>query len=329
MKMSEDDLWEERMFKRFWMLSVIYVFLFSGSAQAGVLLDKVVAVVNQEIITWSELYKAMEADAGPELNQLKDDQRASIFRENEGPFLEKLIDTKLQLQEASNLGIGVSDQELRDAVDNIKKKYSMTEDDFIESLRKEGFTFSEYRKRLREQIIVSKIVNTQINNKIIITDQDLNNFIAENRELLEDSERYRIRQILLKKPKDVESSRIEEKAAELLQRLESGESFSEIAKQYSEGSSAGAGGDLGSVKKSHLNKQFTDVIARLQPGDISKPFWAEGALHIIKLESRTTAKNREEILGEANGLLHNRVFNGKYKAWIKSLREKSFIEVRL
>jgi peptidyl-prolyl cis-trans isomerase SurA len=329
MKMSEDDFWEERMFKRFGILTIIYLLLFSASAQASVLLDRIVAVVNQEIITWSELYKAMEADAGPELKQLKDDERNRIYRENEGLFLEKLIDAKLQLQEAANLGIGVSEQELREAVDNIKKKYSMTEYDFIESLKKEGFTFSEYRKRLREQIILSKIVNTQINNKIMITDQELNNFISENKQLLEDSETYRIRLILLRKSKETESSRIEEKAAELLRKLENGESFGEIAKQYSEGPSAEAGGDLGSLKKSHLNKQFTDVIAGLQPGETSKPFWAEGALHIIKLESRTTAKNRDEMLGEARGLLQNKVFSDKYKAWIKSLREKAFIEVRL
>jgi peptidyl-prolyl cis-trans isomerase SurA len=310
-------------------LSLFCVLLFSGPAQTSVLLDRVVAVVNQEIITWSDLYKAMDSEAAPELKQLKDDERNRVFRENEAVFLERLIDARLQLQEAARLGIGVSDQELREAVDNIKKKYSMTEDDFIESLKKEGYSFAEYRRRLREQIIINKIVNTQINNKIIITEEELSRFIAENRELLEDSERYRIRQILLKKKKDMESSRLEEQAAELVSRLEQGESFSELAKQYSEAPSAASGGDLGFLKKSYLSSQFIDVLSRLIPGDVSKPFWADGALHIIKLESKTSAKNRDEIKGEARGLMQEMAFNGKYSAWIKSLREKSFIEVRL
>jgi len=319
------------MFKKYrvGMMIIACILLFYDFTHANVLLDRVVAVVNQDVITWSELYKAMEADASPKMKELQKDEQRKVFKENEAVFLETLINLRLQLQEAKNAGIRVSDEELQGAIDSIKKKYSMSDDAFNESLKQEGLTFAEYKKRLWEQIVISKLVNSQIRNKIVVTDEDLNKFVAENKEVLENTESYGISQILLKKQKDVDNRKLEEKADDLLKKIEQGESFSDLAKQYSEDPSAKAGGDLGLLKKSQLNKNFTDIISQMKPGDVSKPFWTENGLHIIKLESRTEVKNKGEALEEARERLNNKLFRERYNAWIKSLREKSFIEVRL
>jgi peptidyl-prolyl cis-trans isomerase SurA len=162
-----------------------------------------------------------------------------------------------------------------------------------------------------------------------VNDEDIRKFIAENKDAQENTEGFKISQIVLKRPKDADKGQIEERAAEVLKKIEGGESFSDVAKQYSEDPSASAGGDLGLLKKSQLNKIFTDVIAGMQPGEVSKPFWTEGGLHIIKLESRTAARSKEEAAEEAGNMLRNKLFTAKYNAWIKSLREKSFIDVRL
>ena len=319
------------MFKvnRVGMMIIVCILLLSGRTNASVLLDRVVAVVNQEVITWSELYKTMEADASPAVKELQKDEQRRIYKKNEAAFLETLINVRLQLQEAGHVGIRVSDGELQEAIDGIKKKYAMSESAFSESLKGEGFSYDEYKKRLREQIIISKLVNIQIRNKIVITDEDIKKFVAENKKVMENTESYKISQILLKKQKDVENSKIEEKAGDLLKKLEQGESFADLARQYSDDPSSNAGGELGFLKKSELNNDFLDVISKMQPGDISKPFWTASGLHIIKLESRTEVKGKDEMHEEARGMLTNKIFTEKYNAWIKSLREKSFIEVRL
>ena len=319
------------MFKtyRVGMMIVACIFLFSGPTHANVLLDRVVAVVNQDVITWSELYKAMEADASPKIKEMQKDEQSKVFKENEAIFLETLINIRLQLQEAKKAGLKVSDEELKEAIDGIKKKYSMSDDAFSESLKNEGFTLAEYKKRLSEQILISKLVNLQIRNKIVVTDEDLRKYVTGNKELLENTESYRISQILLKKQKDADTSTLEEKAGVLLKKIEQGESFSDLATQYSEDPSAKAGGGLGLVKKSQLNKNFTDIISKMKPGDVSKPFWTEAGIHIIKLESRTEVKSNDEALEEARNLLNNKIFSERYNAWIKSLREKSFIDIRL
>jgi len=311
------------------MMIMVCILLLSGNLRAAVLLDRVVAVVNQEVITWSELYKTMEADASPSIKELQGDERRRIFKGNEASFLETLINVKLQLQEARNKGIRVSPEELQEAINGIKKKYAMSDSAFLESLKDEGLSYDEYKKRLHEQIIISKLVNAQIRSKIVIDDEDINKFVSENKQVLEDTESYKISQIFLKKQKDVENSTIEEKAGEILRKLAQGESFADLARQYSEEPSSSAGGDLGFLKKSQLNKDFLDVISKMQQGDISKPFWTENGLHIIKLESKTEVRSKDEMREEARGKLNNKIFTEKYNAWIKSLREKSFIEVRL
>ena len=275
------------------MMIIACIFLLSGLTHANVLLDRVVAVVNQDVITWSELYRAMEADASPKIKELQKDEQRKALKENEAAFLETLINVRLQLQEAKKAGIRVSDEELQGAIDSIKKKYSMSDDAFSESLKKEGFTLAEYKKRLGEQILISKLVNSEIRNKIVVSDEDLRKFVTENKAVLENTESYRISQILLKKQNYADNSKVEEKAGDLLKKISQGESFSDLAKQFSEDPSANVGGDLGLLKKSQLNKNFTDIISQMKPGDVSKPFWTETGLHIIKLESRTEVKNKD------------------------------------
>src|ERR1700690_2679131 len=177
------------------VLSILIFSAFCVVTEAAVLFDRVVAVVNQEVITWSELYKNMESDASPQLKEMKEEERIKIFRSNEGMFLETLINYRLQIQEARNIGLVVSDEELKEAVENIKKKYAMSENDFRESLKKEGFALEEYKKKLQEQILISKIVNQQIRNKILISDTDINIFLEENKEYAVNTEEYKISQI--------------------------------------------------------------------------------------------------------------------------------------
>lgn len=310
-------------------LAAIFIAI-AVSSQASILLDKIVAIVNQEVITWSELYKSMEEDAAPQIKELKENERRQVFKDNESTFLESLINVKLQLQEAKNLGIGVTDEELKEGIDNIKKKYSMTESAFLDSLKKEGYTLDEYKKRLREQIMISKVVNVQIRNKIVASEADIKNFLDENKSFAESGEGYRLRQIFFKAPKnDAERGRVEEKAAELLNKLKEGANFSDLARQYSEDSSAQSGGDLGVVKKNHLAKEFIAAVSVMKTGEVSSPFWTVGGLHIVQLNEIIGPKNADEIKEEARTAVVNKMFSERYAVWIKGLREKAYIEIRL
>ena len=139
-----------------------------------------------------------------------------------------------------------------------------------------------------------------------------------------------MRQIFLRKPKDVaERKAIEEKAAIILQRLQAGEDFSKLAQEFSEDSSAKQGGDLGYVNKNLLAKEFVDALSRMKTGDVSQPFWTDRGLQIIKLDEKTAPQSMDDIKEAVKKQLTEQRFMEKYKSLIKDLREKSHIEIRL
>lgn len=297
---------------------------------AAVSLDRVVAVVNKEVITWSELYKMMEHEATDQVKALREEERMNIFKDNEAFFLGKLIDMRLQIQEAKRLGLEVTPEEVAEAIENIKKKYSLTDITLRESLEKEGLTFEEYRKRLSEQIIVSKLISQQIRSKIVISDEEVKKYTEGKKESLGDSETLRLRQIFFKRPEnDADKKAIEDRADLIIQKLKAGKDFSALAKEYSEDPSGRVGGDLGVMKKNHLAKEFIAVLNTMKVGDFSIPFWSEKGLHIVKLEEKISARSIDEVREDVREQLAEDQFSERYKSWIKGLREKAYIEVRL
>ena len=297
--------------------------------QAPILLDRVVAVVNKEVITWSELYKAMEFEAAAQIRNLGEEERKKIIKQSEPSFLESLIDARLQLQEAQRLGLEVTHKEITETIETIRKKYSMTEDDFAGSLKKEGLSLVEYKKRLYEQILINKVVTHQIRNKIIVSDDLIKKYMEEHKANFSGIEKYKLRQIFFKKPeKDVDEKTIEEKAALIIKRLKDGEDFSALAWIYSDDPSRKIGGDLGFVNKDLLAKEFIDVLSDMKIGDYSMPFRTERGLHIIKLDEIVFAQNTDKMK-EVQKKLAEEQFTDRYKSWVKGLREKAYIEVRL
>lgn len=309
---------------------LLFLFLNPGLSGSAILLDRVVAVVNKEVITWSELYKMMEYEATDQVKKMKDEERAKIFKENDAIFLERLIDVKLQLQEARNIGLNVSPDEAKEAIENVKKKYSMTDKSLEESLKKEGLTLEDYKKRISEQILLSNIVNQKVRSKIVVTEADVSKYTEANKVNFEESESFRLRQIFFRKPKeDADRKALEDKASLIIQRLQTGEDFSSLAKEYSEDPSAGNGGDMGNINKNIMSKEFIDVLSLMKTGDFSKPFWTDRGLHIIKLDEKVSIKTKDEIRENARKQLLEEQFAEKYKSWMKSLREKARIEIRL
>ena len=317
-------------FKLTTLILFILILILSVTSHAAVLLDRVVAVVNKEVITWRELYKMMENEATDQVKSLKEEERMKIFKDSEAAFLEKLIDIRLQIQEAKRLGLEVTSEEVTEAVENIKKKYSLTDNALKESLKKESLSFEEYKKRLSEQIIISKVVSQQIRNKIVVSEEEVKKYIEANKDSFTDGETFKLRQIFLGRPKDdADKKVVEDRASLIIQRLKAGEDFSILAEEYSEDPSRKLGGELGFIKKSQMAKEFVDALNLMKAGDLSNPFWTERGLHIIKLEEKVSAQSIDETRESVLKQLTENQFSERYKSWIKGLREKAYIVIRL
>jgi peptidyl-prolyl cis-trans isomerase SurA len=272
----------------------------------------------------------MEFEATAQIRNLGEEERKKIIKQSEPSFLESLIDTRLQLQEAQRLGLEVTHKEITETIETIRKKYSMTEDDFAGSLKKEGLSLGEYKKRLYEQILINKVVTYQIRNKIIVSDDLIKKYMEEHKANFSGIEKYKLRQIFFKKPeKAADEKTIEEKAALIIRRLKDTEDFSALAWIYSDDPSRKMGGDLGFVNKDLMGKEFVEVLSNMNVGDYSMPFWTEQGLHIIKLDDIVFTQNTDKVKEEVRKKLAEEQFAERYKSWIKGLREKAYIEVRL
>jgi len=272
----------------------------------------------------------MERESSDELKSLDEKERMEIFKKSERAFLERLIDIRLQIQEAQRLGIEASPEEVEEAVDNIKEKYSLTEEALKASLEQEGLTFKEYKETLSEKIAISKLVNQQVKGKIFVSDEEVNDYFNKVKEPVITQESYKLRQIFFNMPENDEMKKdLEEQATYIIEKINEGDDFSRLAQEYSEDPSAKLGGDLGYIQKEFLMKEFLDVLSDMDVGDSSEPFWTEQGLHIVKLEDKKSAQTEEIQKEELKNKLREEKFLKTYESWIKGLRDGAHIVIRL
>jgi len=299
-------------------------------AECAVMLDRVIATVNDEVITWSELMGVINSEGRPHLEGLPDAVRESRVRELERPYLNNLIEVKLQVQEARRLGLAVADSEIDSAIAEIKKKFNLTDAAFLDSLEAERMTMIDYRSRLSEQIMMQKVVNMEVRSKIIISDTEVQQYFEENKGEFSESKKMKIRQIFFAAPED-ESGKgdVEARAGQVYQRIAGGDDFEMMAMEYSEGPNRESGGDLGYISSGTALQEIEDAAASLTPGEVSRPFWSSAGLHIIKLEDRVEGGNLEKVKNIIKDRLMQKTFEAKYHEWVAELREKAFIEIKL
>lgn len=306
--------------------------LFAGLTHAGqVELDRVVAIVNGTVIAWSELREQIPPDRLETAAKLPPDEAAAAIKKIESEFLYNLIEMKLQIIEAKRLGIDISDAEVDAAVGEIKAKYKLTDDDFKRSLEAQGLNSRRYKANLHDQITVSRVVNQEVRNKIMINESDVDaQFKAEFPALAnKDSREARIRVVRL----EYGSFRTEQAAldlgAELMRRVGGGEDFGRLAREFSADPSASAGGDIGFIKRGMILPEIEQAAFAMQPGGVSEPFRAAGAIYLVKVESfkedNTAIEAKKSAIRER---MREAALWKDYSAWIAGLKGRANIEIK-
>ncbi|MBN2654117.1 MAG: peptidylprolyl isomerase [Nitrospirae bacterium] len=311
------------------MLAKIFLFIIAAVlsmpfySDAAIMLDRVVAIVNKEVITWSDLYRSMEFETPEAVKAMKPEDRRKFFKENEHQYLENLIDARLQLQEARKSGIGISESDIDRAIEDIKSKYSLTDQKFREAVEKEGMPFSEYRKRLADQIIIGRVIEQDVRVKIVVTEKEIDEFIKNNKDTTALSEGYDLSHIFFAR-----SASAEQKAKDAFEKLKNGANFMELAYNISEDASSKAAGHLGFIKKNELSNDFAKVVASMGKGDISQPFWSENGVHILKVNDKVEIRSEQDMRDVVKKKLLEQKFSREYKDWTRSLREAAYIEIK-
>jgi peptidyl-prolyl cis-trans isomerase SurA len=262
----------------------------SDAQRRARVVDTIIAVVNNEVITSQELEARMRMVERRMKNQgLAIPPRAEFQRQ----LLERLIVDRAQMQLAKETGIRVDDTMLDRAVARIAEQNKMTLQDFRNQLEREGTPFDRFREEIREEIVMQRLREREVDNKIQITESEVDNYLAANTGAAQGGQQeLNLAQILVRIPENASAEQIaqrRQRAEEALRRLKSGSDFAKVAATYSDASEGLQGGDLGWRTRDRLPQLFIDAVANLNSGDVSPIVKSANGFHILKLAGKRNA----------------------------------------
>ena len=268
----------------------------------------IVAWVNGESITLGEFNKAL-LPYSPSREEIPALKRR---------VLDQLIEKRLKLQDARRLGLTVTDEELNQRIRETMGSYPKSE--FVTFLAKEKTTFEKWKEKIREDILIEKLITSQVYLPIKVSEKEITAYYQGHQDQFREPKKFRIRQILVENQAEAE---------EILNSLRKGEGFEELARKRSLSPDKEWGGDMGYFSKEEMLAEWEEAVGKLSPGEVSYPVESPYGWHIFKLESvkspRTVSlkEARKEIKEKL--LLERR--EGALKEWLLGLRVRAKIEI--
>lgn len=301
----------------------------ADDAKAAVV-DRIVVVVNNEIITQREIdimlapiyAQYRTAYQGEELIRKLEEVRESIIKQ--------LIEDRLILSEAKRANITVEEKDINARMDEIKSKVG-GEKELENMLNQQNLTVNELRARYKEKLMIRKLIDQKVGARIIITPLEVKNYYNDHKDQFLQPEEIRLRQILIKpkeeKPGQQEALRV---TREVLKRIKEGCDFGGLAKEYSDGPHASDGGLMGYVKKGDLMPQIEEIVFNLKDGESSGIIQSTLGYYIFKVEERKARRIRElsEVRQDIEDYIYREKANQRLSGWIDSLAKSAYIEFK-
>lgn len=255
----------------------------AAAAPAGTPLNRVVAVVNNDVILQNELNKRLKTAEAQLRRQSVPQPPPNILRRQ---VLERLIVDRLQLQIAEKSGIRLDDEGLNGAMRKLAEQNKLTLAQFKQTLEKEGYDFNAFREQLRDELTISEVRRRQVENRIQVTEREIDNVLVTAASQANADDEYRVALIRVPvregaSPGDVASAR--ERAQGLVDELGKGADFAQLAAARSEDGRALQGGEVGWRRLSQLPAAVADAVVRMKPGQVSEPVRDASGFQIVKL----------------------------------------------
>jgi peptidyl-prolyl cis-trans isomerase SurA len=285
--------------KRIWLTILLATVQMTVSAQdessgsSAVLLDRVVAIVNDEVITQVELDEEMEL-AERQLNQQKTPlpPRSTLQRQ----LLERMILSRILQQEARQTGVRVSDQQLNMALDRMAVENKMERDQFQAAMEAEGVDYARFRERIRGEIEIARLREREVENRVNISEAEIDSYLrnAENR-MPDKDEEYSVAHILVLVPEGANAEEIRAKrevAENALRQLSEGMDFAQVAASVSDAPDALEGGTLGWRPPSRLPELFLEAVSGMRIGEVSDVLRSANGFHVVKLVDKRGSETK-------------------------------------
>ena len=319
--------------KRFVLLFGFILFLYGPISSGEAVVDRVVAVVNQEIITFSEVEKwvnPLRENIVTEDRFERQQQLQEIYRK----ALEKLIEEKLIEQEVKKSGIKISSKEIEAAIEEVKQRNAATQEDLEKALAAEGLTLEIYKKQIEKGLQWRKLASWVVKVETKVGEKELRDFYQKNIDRYRANETYRPSHILFIVRKEATPEEIQvvrKKCHKVLEKIKEGEDFGGMALLYSEDASSRDRGDLGYFKKGELLPAFEREVRRLKVGEVSGIVRTEFGFHIIKLLDHKGINPFpfEEVKERVQADYYDSEMEKALRQFLSNLKEKSIIEIKL
>jgi peptidyl-prolyl cis-trans isomerase SurA len=295
-------------------------------------MDRVICVVNNDAIT---LYELEEAEARYLFENKQPPPEGEARKALRDRLLGSLIENRIQLQQAEREKIVVDEAEISDQLQEIMKKVNArTEAELDDIIKSQGLTLEGVRKRIKDQIMVQRLVRRKVTLRVSVTEQEIDRYLAENRSKLEVGLSFEARHILFlpeagKREAGWESAR--KKAEHVYALLLEGQDFGELARQYSEDGSAKDGGNLGPLKRGELAPEIEEAILGLQPGQFSAPFRSTVGYHLFRLDSKQslTGEALAQTRSQIREILYRQKYDARLREWLAEMKQQAIIDIRL
>jgi len=301
-----------------WIVALTLLLLQGAAAKT---VNRIVAVVNGEVITLFDLQKEM----GNPLLQSRSQQLASRqgSMAHKKKVLRSMVNHELFEQEAERLEITVSDVEVENQIEQIKRERDLSNEELEESLEQSGLTMKGFKEKLRQDIKINRLLSSMVRQKVVVSEEEIATYFEEHKEQYVTPKKLHLRIIL-------HPSR--QKLRTVKERIEQGEiSFTEAAGKHSQGPGADQGGDLGLVNWKDLRSTWKEAIGGLEPGDMSRVFSMQGNAALLKLESVQSRSSRQlsEVRDSIRQKIYSQKLKDRYEEYVQELRSKAVVDVRL
>jgi peptidyl-prolyl cis-trans isomerase SurA len=304
-----------------------------AQADEAVVVDRIVAVVNDEIITLYDLNKTLQPyeENIKALGYSPEKARKTLFKLRTD-LLNKLIDQKLADQQIKKNNIKVSTQEIDMTIERLKEMRSYTDEDLRAGLAQQGLTMEEYRENLRQQLLRRNLVNREVKSKIVVTNEEIEKYYNDHREKYEGSAKYHIWNMAIRLSEYADAAEKQmaaEKMEALLAKLKQGASFESLAKETPGAPGEPVGADLGLYELDELSPELRQVVQNMKAGEYSSLLNSDNGIQIVFVEEvlATDPKAISEAKKEIENILYDEAINNRYNIWLGELRKRSHIKI--
>lgn len=277
------------MLRNFIKISFLIVLSFnqySALAADVVKMDRIVAVVDQTVITEQELESRITSLSAQLRKQGTELPEESILRKQ---ILERLISDALQLQYAAQTGIKVDDIQLDKTIERIAEQNKMTIREFHDALNQDGISIRKFRADIRNEIIIARLREREVESRVNVSESEIDNYLTTQASSNQNQDEYDISHILIRVPEDAAPEDVQKaktKVDEALAALDAGTNFAKVSASFSDAPNALEGGNIGWKSGSQVPTLFLDALKTMQKGDVSTALRSPNGFHILKVNDK-------------------------------------------